>query len=135
MDLFKNQIKSLVVQTNLKDNYSSCSRSTLFANILKIVSNLNILNYDPFDCRNQSISFDRIHQSVCSSSLVELRVTLRELTDCLYIVDGRFSQLRSLDAKIESSSSGKLFLSQVDSIFHFFILIKINFCIFLRRKY
>jgi hypothetical protein len=96
-----------------KENHLSDVNSIMFANIINIFSNLKFLNYDPFDCPTQRIEFSSIRQPIFSSTLLELRVNVLSFQDCLYLLDGRFSQLRLLDVKIRMSLSPSSQISQV----------------------
>ena len=104
IDLFKKQITSLVVQTMLTKEVSCDVNSILFANIVKNFSNLKSFNSDPIYCRVRGISFLYIHPDVVSTTLLELHVNIREFQDCFCILDGRFSQLRRLNVKLQTSS-------------------------------
>ena len=45
---------------------------------------------------SQRLSFDNSPPNIFSSTLLELQVSLNDLTDCLYLLDGRFSHLHTL---------------------------------------
>ncbi|CAF3996996.1 unnamed protein product [Rotaria sordida] len=62
----------------------------------------------PRDCHSwfssfQRISFGYLLPTVFSSTLLELRVKVTSVDDCLFLLDGRFNQLRAFYVDIASS--------------------------------
>lgn len=75
-------------------------RANLFNHIFKIFRHLQQLKfYDNLPESATCVHFTH-RPSVYSSSLVKLNVDLHSLQDFLYLVDGRFDQLRTLIVKI-----------------------------------
>jgi hypothetical protein len=73
----------------------------MFINVLTIFSNLHYLDFDPFDGVDlQQLSFNRRTPTFSSSTLTELRITVADFDDCLDLLDGRLSQLRTLYVNI-----------------------------------
>ncbi|CAF3303045.1 unnamed protein product [Rotaria socialis] len=67
-------------------------------------TNLQYFHFDPFLCY-QRISFWSSPSAVFSSTLCELRVKVMHTEDCLYLLDGRFNQLRTFFVNIGSSAT------------------------------
>ncbi|CAF1432737.1 unnamed protein product [Rotaria sordida] len=82
--MFKNQVSSLVISINA--NGSLSSREDVYA----------------------QLSFGISSPNVFSSTLLELHVCLSHFTDCLYLLDGRFNELRILHVNINFISSSNL---------------------------
>lgn len=78
----------------------------VFTQIFTIFSNLQHLNLHPSSIGSERLSFNMLSPTVISSTLLELHVCVRHLSDCLYLLDGRFNQLRSfhVDTSFISSS-------------------------------
>jgi len=88
----------------------------LFPYIFHTFPNLRALNYCPSSTCWQQLSFEESPPTVISSTLLELRVCLGEFKDCLYLVDGRFNQLRILHVKIYAIDPSDLIIdNKVDS--------------------
>lgn len=98
----KNQIRSLriSVRMNKKEGSIANKNRNLFTNLLTIFPNLQYFNFDPSSNDHQYISFDNLPPNFISSTLRQLRVSVPTLNDCLYLLDGRFDQLQSLDLNI-----------------------------------
>jgi hypothetical protein len=71
-----------------------CTR--VFTRILNLFTNLQYLNFDLSSNSFRRLSFYVSPPTVISSTLLELHVSLRSFNDCLYLLDGRFNQLRAL---------------------------------------
>ncbi|CAF1418615.1 unnamed protein product [Rotaria sordida] len=99
----KNQILSLVIHTN--SNGNQISRQTnnvlLFIHIFTTFTNLRVLNFDTSENMFECLSFFELSITVISSTLLELHVYLKNFNDCLYLLDGRFNQLRVLHVNID----------------------------------
>ncbi|CAF1005573.1 unnamed protein product [Rotaria magnacalcarata] len=97
-DLFKNKILSLIIhiskskkQTSTKD-----ANTIIFTDIFTIFTNLQELKFDSNSINPRRLSFD-IPPPICiSSTLLELHINVTHFYDCIYLLDGRFNQLRVL---------------------------------------
>jgi hypothetical protein len=78
----------------------------VFAHVLTMFTNLEYLELGPSSDWHQRLSFDISHPTVSSSILSELHVYVSSITDCLYLLDGRFPQLHTFHVKI-----GRIFSS------------------------
>jgi len=97
-----NQIDSLTIDINQYEDKCRYSDVNLliFTHILTIFSKLKYLNFDLFFDSFQRLSFvNSPPATIFSSTLLELHVSLIDFTDCLYLLDGRFSQLHTLRVK------------------------------------
>jgi len=111
---FKNQIASLVISINTNGNPCSVS-ARIFTRIINTFIYLRFLNFCPFSSWSQELSFGDLSPTFSSSTLLELHVCLKYFTDCLYLLDGRFNQLRILHVNINFISSKLTFNNQVNS--------------------
>ncbi len=106
MHRFKNDILSFVISTiNIQQGTSEDLDTLMFTHILNTFTNLQCLNFDSFFLCYQRISFCSSSPTVFSSTLLELRVKVMNVQDCLYLLDGRFSQLQTFFVDIGISSS------------------------------
>jgi len=101
-DLMKNQIVSLIIcirhnrkQTSIKDE-----NTIMFTNLFTMFTNLQCLNFDSSSIGPQYISFEILPPIFISSTLLKLHVSVGSFNDCLYLLDGRFNQLRALYVNI-----------------------------------
>jgi hypothetical protein len=85
---------------NDKESITENGNTSIFAHIFPIFTNLQYLNFAPSAISYQELSFDISSPLVFSSNLLELHVNLDQFTDCLYLLDGRFNQLRKLYVNI-----------------------------------
>jgi hypothetical protein len=98
--LFKNQISSFTI--DIMNNYQQTlvldanTLPLLFTNILSTLINLQYLNFCPSLFFYQRLSFHFSPPIFNSSKLLELHIGLFNFSDCLYLLDGRFNQLRTL---------------------------------------
>jgi hypothetical protein len=92
MHKYKNQISSLVIKTITKEHGSSSSdmNTLIFKRIFNIFTNLQNLNIDPLFHCHERISFNYLPPTVFSSTLLELRIKVESIDDCLYILDDFF---------------------------------------------
>ena len=107
IDIFKNQMSRLIVSISAdgKGEIATEVSTSLFEHILDVLKNLRALIFDsPFsyEC-DQRFSFENPSTTLFSSTLLELRVTVTSFSDCLYLLDGRFNQLRTFRIKISDS--------------------------------
>jgi len=97
-DLFKNQISSLAIciRKNKKQIITRAENTIIFTDIFTMFTNLQYLNFKPSSNCLQELSFDISPPIFISSTLLELHVNVKHFDDCLYLLDGRFTQLRVL---------------------------------------
>ena len=91
--------------------------TTLFENILYVSTNLrSLIFHSPFsyEC-NQLFSFGNPSSRLFSPTLLELHLTVTWFGDCLYLLDGRFDQLRTFHIKILDIESTRTIDNQVGS--------------------
>ncbi|CAF1219733.1 unnamed protein product [Rotaria sordida] len=112
IEIFKNQISSLVIGTKNKCGLTENVNTLIFTNILTILNNLKYLHFNPSLDTYQQISFNRSSPTIFSSTLLELHVKVMTIDDCLYLLDGCFSQLHSFYVHILSSLHFKLKLNK-----------------------
>ncbi|CAF1289177.1 unnamed protein product [Rotaria sordida] len=110
---FKNQILSLAISINANEEQSSRKdiNARIFMRIINTFSYLRFLNFCPSLNWCQELSFDNSFPFVFSSTLLKLYVCLHHFTDCLYLLDGRFNQLRILYVTINIISSSNLIIN------------------------
>jgi hypothetical protein len=110
--IFKCQIVSLAIDigTSRKQNVTSNMNTHLLTlemnthlltQIFTMFTNLQCLKLAHFSIRHHQLTFDMSSSTILSSYLLELHVNLYYFTDCLYLLDGRFNQLRTLYVNIE----------------------------------
>lgn len=118
IDGFKNQISSLVIAAIAKECPSSKLNTRLFECILNMFTNLKYLNYSNFNraAYHQQLSFEVSPPTIFSSTLLELKVKVRSIDDCLYLLDGRFSQLQVFDVDIDLTRC-RSFLSKINKVY------------------
>ncbi|CAF2965777.1 unnamed protein product [Rotaria sp. Silwood2] len=99
----KNQISSLVIDMNpLGEQISrENNNALLFTHIFTTFTNLRVLNFHTTENSVQYLSFFESPITVISSTLLELNVYLKTSNNCLYLLDGRFNQLRILHVNID----------------------------------
>ena len=68
----------------------------LFLHIFTVFKNLRHLWMCPSSFWHQAISFRVEPPTIISSNRLELEIYLKDFNDCLYLLDGRFNQLRRL---------------------------------------
>lgn len=103
-EVFKKKIQSLSIRmidskTNKSEGDSVIS---IFTSILNLFNNLRYLNYHPFVALDFSqLSFNENTPRFFSSTLAELHINVADFNDCLYLLNGRLSQLRTFHVKID----------------------------------
>ncbi|CAF3118291.1 unnamed protein product [Rotaria sp. Silwood2] len=99
----KNQISSLVIDMNPHGEQISRENNNalLFTHIFTTFTNLRVLNFHTTENSVQYLSFFESPITVISSTLLELNVYLKTSNNCLYLLDGRFNQLRILHVNID----------------------------------
>ncbi|CAF1485048.1 unnamed protein product [Rotaria magnacalcarata] len=92
--------------------------STLHVNtrIFTMLINLQYLNFGSSSFAYQRLSFEFSPSTVCSSSLLELYVCLRSFSDCLYLLNGHFNQLRTFYVNITRIHSSRLTIDNKEQL-------------------
>jgi len=96
--MFQNQISSLIidiVQYYENINLAEDGNVHIFTRILTVSSKLQCLNFGPSLFWYQRLTFPILTPTVFSRTLLELHVSVQNFMDCLYLLDGRFDQLRT----------------------------------------
>ncbi|CAF1435759.1 unnamed protein product [Rotaria sordida] len=115
---FKSKILSLVIQTiqnghlSIKENVNTF----IFTHIFTMFTNLQYLNFASSFMSYRRLSFDLSPPSVFSSNLLELHVDLDQFADCLYLLDGRFNQLRKLYVNIDTIIPSRLVIDNKEKL-------------------
>ncbi|CAF4694615.1 unnamed protein product, partial [Rotaria sp. Silwood2] len=103
MYMLKNQISSLVIESIRKLYRSRDANTRIFTHILNTFINLQYLKFHSSFVSSQRISFGYSPPTVFSSTLLELHVKVVSVDDCLYLLDGRFNQLRTFYVDVQCS--------------------------------
>ncbi|CAF1348775.1 unnamed protein product [Rotaria sordida] len=103
MYILKNQISSLMIESSRKQGRPRDVNTRIFTNILNTFINLQYFMFHSWFSSFQRISFRHLRPTVFSSTLLELRVKVSSVDDCLFLLDGRFNQLRAFYVDIASS--------------------------------
>ena len=101
----KNQIQNLVITIgkNKKGQLSEYAITTVYRQIFTVFTDLRYLNfYSSSNIYDPRLSFEGTCPQFFSLTLMELHISLKSLNDCLYLLDGRFNQLRILYVKVIS---------------------------------
>ncbi|CAF4581714.1 unnamed protein product [Rotaria sp. Silwood2] len=106
--LFKNQITSLVIY--IKESEEPKDQVLfiglfIFRPILSMFNNLRYLNFS-LSSEKPQLSFCTSHPAPISSTLLELRVVVKSMKNCLYLISGCFSQLHTFYVTISPSHNG-----------------------------
>ncbi len=74
----------------------------IFIRICLMFTNLQYLDLGPYLDLSwyQELSLGASPATIFSSTLLELHINVVDFTDCLYLLDGRFNQLHTLDFHI-----------------------------------
>jgi hypothetical protein len=111
-DLFKNQIVSLNIHISKNEQSVVEDVNTpIFTNIFTMFTNIQCLNFSSSSIWCQKLSFNISPPSFISSTLLELYVNVTNFTDCLYLLDGRFNQLRTFHVNITLIRSSRLIIN------------------------
>ncbi|CAF4584509.1 unnamed protein product [Rotaria socialis] len=97
-NLFQNQILSLTIHLREAEEefYAASLNAVIFMDIINTFTNLQNLNFCPSSISNSALSFNTYILRMTSSTLLELHIRVTDFNDCLYLLDGRFSQLQEL---------------------------------------
>ncbi len=93
---------------NDKESITENMDTFIFTHIFPMLTNLQYLNFAPSAISYQELSFDISFPLVFSTNLLELHVNLDQFIDCLYLLDGRFNQLRKLYVNISLIIASRL---------------------------
>ncbi|CAF1534636.1 unnamed protein product, partial [Rotaria sp. Silwood1] len=102
--IFKNEILSLIIHINQNDHRSDREEMNtfIFTHIFTMFNNLQYLDFVSSSYYYQQLSFNYSPPRIFSSNLLELYVTLKNFTNCLYLLDGRFNQLHTFHVNIDT---------------------------------
>jgi hypothetical protein len=94
----KHQLLSLTIDisTPRTRHSSDVANEIIFNRIFTMFPNLQYLNFGRSSMWDDVLSFCSTRPTVISTNLLELHVCLDSFYDCLYLLDGHFTQLRSL---------------------------------------
>lgn len=101
----KDRIYNLIitVANNKNETLMKDLIRTIYILIFTVFTNLRHLNFCSFSNINHHyLSFDEKFPKFFSSTLTELYVNLENFEDCLCLLDGHFSQLRTFYVNISS---------------------------------
>jgi hypothetical protein len=101
------------IQSNEDRDLRNDKETLLFTHIFNTFTNLRILNIGPSLIWYQYLSFKISPPTVISSTLLELYVCLSGFSDCLYLLDGRFNQLRTFHVNIDFITSSRLVINNM----------------------
>ena len=103
LNAIRNQITilNITINTNKIKDSSSDIINILCTHILTMFTNLKCLKFYPYsDIHVESIerlSFRRMESpTFISTNLIELHINVAQLTECHYLLDGRFENLHTL---------------------------------------
>ncbi len=134
----KNQILSLVIDmnTNEPETFLSFDNRFRFTQIFSIFPNLQYLHFCPSSIWRQRLSFFTPPLTVISTNLLQLHVSLRDFTICLYLLDGCFNQLRTFYVDIFAiSASNETVNNTVDYFFKLISKLNELIILFSRKNY
>jgi len=116
---FKNQITSLVIDINESDYLDSAEILRLiFTRICVMFTNLEYLNFGVSLSGSKPLLFATSLPAVFSSTLRELHVSLHSFTSCLYLLDGHFNQLHTLNVRLTFIGSSCEIINNKVNYFH-----------------
>lgn len=106
IDIFKNQISKMVITIadNRKNLFEGNVSTTVFTHVLSVFTNLRFLKFHSSSPHEyaQRLSFENKPPTFFSSTLMELHANVHSFNDCLYLLDGRFNQLRTFHVKLST---------------------------------
>ncbi|CAF3474071.1 unnamed protein product [Rotaria socialis] len=98
--IFKKQIATLVISIDPDKNERS-TMNNICNHVFTVFINLTHLTfYDAAHQNNARLSFDVPFPTFSSSSLLVLKIKVQTFDVCLYILDGRFEHLHTLDIEL-----------------------------------
>ncbi|CAF1509774.1 unnamed protein product [Rotaria sordida] len=116
--IIKNQLSSLFIDIseNKKQIVSRDIPKMIFTQIFTIFTNLQHLNFNASLKWYQRLSFGTSSPTIVSSTLLELHVCVEYFSDCLYLLDGRFQQLRIFHVNIFRIFSNNLTMNSKEKL-------------------
>ena len=102
INILKNEISSCSIDIieNAKHTSGKGVLEFVLREIFSVFPNLQYLNFTPNLYLCEKFSFDISRSNIFSSTLLELHINLVNISDCLSLLDGRFSQLHTLYVNI-----------------------------------
>jgi hypothetical protein len=102
INILKNEISSCSIDIIENEKHSSKNDvlEFLLTQIFSVFPNLQYLNFNPNLNLCNKFSFNISRSNIFSSTLLELHINLGNISDCLSLLDGRFSQLHTLYVNI-----------------------------------
>ncbi|CAF3236050.1 unnamed protein product [Rotaria sp. Silwood2] len=98
--VFKEQISELIltIGDEILDESNVKLLTDIYNRIFGLFTNLKYLDLDGDDTYafSRSLLTGLSSTTCCSSSIVHLRIKMQNIDDCLYLLDGRLSQLHTL---------------------------------------
>ena len=111
--IFKNQITTLIISIDPDKNKRS-TMNNICNHVFTVFINLTHLIFDDPVCESSArLSFDVPFPIFSSSSLLVLKIKVQTFDVCLYILDGRFEQLHTLDIELANILSPSEIENQV----------------------
>jgi hypothetical protein len=92
----KNQLLSFTIDTSVTQRSAINDNAIIFNHIFTVFTNLQYLNFGQSSDCDERLSFYFTRPSVICTTLLELHVCVHKFFDCLYLLDGHFTQLRTL---------------------------------------
>ena len=122
--IFKSQITRLNITLAEEKIIVSTSNimNIVCTHILTVFNNLICLKFHPYSnfhvASEEQLSFSlREPPKLFSPSLMELRINVKNFTDCLYLLDGRFKQLHTFYVDVHwFPSLSPVIVSKVDQL-------------------
>ncbi|CAF0961026.1 unnamed protein product [Adineta steineri] len=105
LHIFKQQILELVVTIGDETMYKSEEKlvTDIYKRIFGLFTNLKYLDIDANDTHHfpRSLLTGVPSTTCCSSSIVHLRIRMQNIDDCIYLLDGRLSQLHTMIVNLD----------------------------------
>ncbi|CAF1939336.1 unnamed protein product [Rotaria magnacalcarata] len=112
-----NQISYLVIDMVPNNEMSSrYLHNIVFTDVFTMFINLQYLKFYPSSLAFHGLIFDKSLPTFVSSTLLELHVNVHSFTDCLYLLDGRFKQLRNCHVNIFHIKSTSLTIANEEKL-------------------
>ena len=101
-DAYRKQIVSIAIDLSSNPDLRMFNKNYfLFEQIITTFVNIRSFMYSPSKMYHQCLFFDTLPSSLISSTLLELYVYVNTFNQCLYLLDGRFKQLRKFHVQID----------------------------------
>lgn len=123
---FKKQILSMILKIDDKKTpLTKNALTVIFSLVLLMFTNLSYLKIETYSVYSQRISFnDLAQQAISSSYLLKLIINVNSFKDCIYLLDGRFANLKNLCINIENIHSNETIIN--NKVSEFFLMKQIN---------